>query len=227
MRPLLFAVAGLAAAPAPAAVATDVLLLSDSYGRPMTVGSQVDVREGLSPTSMTGVTAAEAFANLCLSAEFSAAALEAAATASPLGFRMQEAVLPESGKNPAVRQARMAAPSALATFWTGDETGFKGRPIVIRSRGALVMGTYGPFKALGTQCNLSLALSGVSDLQPLADRLVVLTGGTPEKIVVKSGWADGTIALADGRRVTFAVVQADKPVSLVHFTVQKIEGAKP
>jgi hypothetical protein len=135
--------------------------------------------------------------------------------------------LAESGKNPSVRQSRMAAPSALATFWTGDETGLKGRPIVIRSRGALVMGLYGPFKALGTQCNLSLALSGVSDLQPLADRLVTLTGGTPEKIVVKPGWADGTIALADGRRVTFAVVQADKPVSLVHFTVQKIEGAKP
>ncbi len=227
MRLLMLALASVAAVPASAQVAAELLLLSDSYGRPMTIGAQADMRETLSPTEMTGVAAAESFAGLCLSADFSSAGLDTAAAASNLGLKAQEAALPPAGKNPAVRQPRWVSPSAVATFWNGDDTGMKGRPIVIRSRGALVMGPYGPFKALGTQCNLSLALAGVADLQSLADRLIALTSGTSEKIVVKPTWADGSIKLPDGRRVTFAVVNADKPISLLHFTVQKIEGAKP
>ncbi len=227
MLRLMLAMASLAPVPASAQVAADLLLLSDSYGRPMTIGAQADIREALSPTAMTGVAAAEAFVGLCLSADVSSAGLDTSAAVSTLGFKPQEAALPATGKNAMVRQQRWVSPSAVATFWNGDDTGMKGRPIVIRSRGALVMGPYGPFKALGTQCNLSLALAGVADLQPLADRLVALIGGTAQKIVVKPTWADGSITLADGRRVTFAVVNADKAVSLLHFTVQKVEGAKP
>ncbi|OYU15572.1 MAG: hypothetical protein CFE37_05505 [Alphaproteobacteria bacterium PA4] len=204
------------------------IILSDRYGRPMTVGSQDDARDALQSGALSGVAAADAFHALCLAGGFKPEAFAQAAQAPALKLQAQKVELEPIGKTPAYAQDRFVAPGIVASWWDGNEVGLKNRAIGIRDRGAVVASGYGPFKAVGRQCNVSMKLAQAGDLQAMADRIGAITLGTPEKIVVKPKWADGSWMIPNSTlRVSFAIVDADKPAALVHFTVQDIEGAKP
>ncbi len=209
-------------------VSAATMILSEGYGRPMTIGSQDDAREALQPVPLSGVAAVEAFHALCLAGGFKPEAFATAVQASALQLQAEQVQFEPVGKTPAYAHDRFVAPGAIVSWWDGNELGLKGRPIGIRDRGAIVASGYGPFKAVGRQCNVSMKLAQAGDLQAMADRIGAITGGTPIKVVVKPKWADGSWQVPNSTlRVSFAVVDAGKPAALVHFTVQDIEGAKP
>ena len=212
-----------AQSPSPAA-----LILSEKFGRPMTVGSQQGARAALQASDLSGVAAVELFHALCLTGEFDAASFTKAVEGSATKLTAQEVTLEPEGNTPAFRQNRYVAQGVLASWWNGSEDGLENRLIAIRDRGVTTTGKYGSFKAAGRQCNVSMTLAQVGDLQTMADRLGALTGGVPIKVVIKPKWADGSWALpGSAKRVSFAVVDAGTRAALVHFTIQEIEGAKP
>jgi hypothetical protein len=205
-----------------------LIILSDEDGRGMTIGAQVDSRTDYVPADLSGRQIADEFKRLCLDTNFDKAALSAAADTSELDFTQSRVALPATGKLPAFDYDLAAAPSARAGIWLGDDTGLKGRPILIRTRGALVASGYGPFKARGRQCNFDLKVRGLVSAEELAARISEHVGGTPAKLVLKSSFADGhwTFSRADGipLRLSFDVVDMNKPRQLVHIVLQEVVG---
>jgi len=194
----------------------------------MTVGSHQDAREALPPSALSGVAAVDAFKALCLSDAIDEAGFAKIAQASPLQLQSQVVVLEPLGQTPTYTSTRYVGQGVIASWWSGDDKGLKNRPIGIRDRGASTTSVYGPFKASGRQCNVSMKLAQVGDLQSMADRLGAAAGGASMKVVVKPKWADGSWAMpGSAKRISFAVVDAETSSALIHLTVQEIEGAKP
>lgn len=214
---------------AQAAPGQNLFILSDDSGRGMTIGEQVDSREHFAAAAHSGPDIADEFKRLCWDTKLDAAALAAAGSASRWGYNADSVTFEGGKKTPAFTQAVLAAPSARANIWTGDDVGLKGKPILIRDRGALVTSGYGPFKAAGRQCNFDLKTTALSDPAALVARLTEHLGQAPAKLVTKKSFADGHWNVSmDGRpmRVFFSVVDVNKPSQLVHLVLQDIADEK-
>ena len=204
-----------------------LFILSDDSGRGMTIGQQVDLRDSFAPVAMDGQQIADAFKALCLDTKLDPASFEAAAKASSLKLAKRDILLPALKKGVEFRFADFGSDSARASLWTGDDNGLKDRPIVIRSRGALVSSGYGPFKAAGAQCNLDLKVSGLNSVDALAGALSQHLAAQPAKLVSKPGFGDGYWEIktdAGPARVSFDAVDLKKSAALVHLVIQKTQG---
>jgi len=208
--------------------AVPVIILSDNYGRGISIGTQTDSRERLEPASVSGVQIADEFKRLCLDTNLDPAALVNAGAASSWGFSAVEVSLPQQGKVPAFRQSVLSSPSARASIWLGDDAGLRKRPILIRDRGALVTSGYGPFKASGNQCNLDLRASGLVTVEAFVARMSEHLGVRPTKLVAKRSFADGhwTAPTVGGppMRVSFSAVDLTRSWQLVHIVLQAMPG---
>ncbi len=220
----------LAAGAAQASPDPALLILSDDSGRGMTIGEQVDSREGYSAGAHSGAEIADEFKRLCWDTKLDAAALASAGASSSWGYRTDTVAFEPSKKEPAFAQAVLTAPSARASIWAGSDAGLKGKPILIRDRGALVSSGYGPFKAAGKQCNFDLKTTALADPAALVTRLTQHLGQAPAKLVSKKSFADGhwTVTSADNQpvRVSFSVVDVNKREQLVHLVVQEAAAGK-
>jgi len=215
---MLAAIAGAsiaAAAPADG----PIVILSDEDGRGINVGAQQDARKDFAPGNYAATDLADAFKKLCIDTAFDPSAL---AAASALDLAPGQISLEAEGKIPAFEQNVLQSASARVSIWTGDDAGLKKRPILIRDRGALVTSGYGPFKALGKQCNLDAKLSGLSSVDAFVARMSANLGAQPTKLTAKTSYADGYWTLPGDVRVSFAAVDLNKSAQLLHVTAQAI-----
>ncbi|MDB5693150.1 MAG: hypothetical protein JWO81_2213 [Alphaproteobacteria bacterium] len=221
LKQILVLVASAAASAGSAAPpAGPIIILSDEYGRGINIGGQVDARQSFAPGSYAAADLADAFKKLCLDTAFDPAAL--GGTASVLDLVPGQIVLASDGKTPAFEQGVLQSPAARVSIWTGDEAGLRKRPILIRDRGALVTSGYGPFKALGKQCNFDAKLSGLSSVDAFVMRMSADLGAQPAKLVAKGSYADGYWTLTGDVRVSFSAVDLNKPAQLLHVVAQVI-----
>jgi hypothetical protein len=231
----LAAIAALFVPPAFAGAATvsgdaPIVILSDEDGRGINIGLQEDAREAFEPAAYSGEQIADEFKRLCLDTAFSPEAFAAAGAQSPWHLDSGTIALPAAGKVGAWEQPVLRSGSVRASLWLGDESGFRKRPILIRTRGALVSGPYGPFKASGKQCNLDLKLSGLSTVDGFVARMNANLAMEPAKLVSKAGFADGHWLLArpgsETVRVSFDAVDLKKEAQLVHVVAQSVPEKK-
>ncbi|HEX9965011.1 MAG TPA: hypothetical protein VGB04_08505 [Allosphingosinicella sp.] len=233
MSPRNVLVALLFAAAAPAAAAdihAPIVILSDEDGRGINIGLQEDAREAFEPAAYSGAQIADEFKRLCLDTAFAPEAFAAAGAQSPWRLAPGTIALKPAGKIPGWEQPVLQSGSARVSLWLGDDGALRKRPLMIRSRGALVMSGYGPYKARGKQCNLDLKLSGFT-ADAFVARMNENLGAQPAKLVSKGSFADGhwlLSAAAGGTiRVTFDAVDLKKSEQLLHVVAQTVtEPAK-
>jgi hypothetical protein len=226
----------LCSVPVPAVAATmftgaPIVILSDEDGRGINIGLQQDAREAFEPAAYSGEQIADEFKRLCLDTAFAPDAFAAAGAQSPWQLASGTIALPAAGKIPAWDQPVLQSGSVRASLWLGDDSGLRKRPILIRTRGALVTSGYGPFKAEGKQCNLDLKLSGFSTADAFVARMNANLGVQPVKLVSKGSFADGhwLVPGAGGERVrvSFDAVDLKKSSQLLHVVAQVVpEKAK-
>lgn len=202
-------------------------ILSDEYGRQTSVGVMRDLREDLIPAALTGAQIVDEFKRLCLDTDMGGAAHSAAASASSWGYSRHEAALPAERNRPAFAMADFRSPSAITSFWSGDNAdALRGRPYATRDRGASVTGPVNPRDLYAPQCSLSLKASGLTDAAPLAAALETAIGAPATRLVVRASFADGNWVLrsasGQARRVYFQVVDLRRPEQLVHLAVQAL-----
>lgn len=224
-----FAILGFGATSAEAQMMTEsspdnLFILSDDTGRGMTIGRQVDSRDAFVAADMSGEQAAALFKTICLDTQFDKRAVSATAEAN--GFTRRQIVLPALRKDVEFRFEDFTTASSRASYWPGDDAGLKNRPIAIRTRGAIVMSGYGPFKASGQQCNLDVALADLASVDGLAAALQATLGKAPAKLVSKDGFGDGYWITTQNDipvRVSFDAIKLKRPPVLVHMVIQQVQ----
>jgi hypothetical protein len=219
VRRMLILAAAAASTASAAAPAGPIVILSDEYGRGINVGAQEDAREAFTPGAYAAADIADAFKKLCIDAAFDPNAL---AAGSALDLTPGQVALAAEGKTSAFEQEVLQSASARVGIWTGDDSGLRKRPILIRDRGARVTSGYGPFKALGKQCNLDAKLSNFASADAFVSRMSADLGVQPAKLTAKPGYADGYWSLPGDVRVSFSAVDLNKPAQLLHVTAQVI-----
>lgn len=212
-----FAAAILAALSAAPAAASEPVL-SDAYGRPMTVGAAADARDGWAAAPVAPEVAVALFDKLCLATSDEAGFVAAAEAA---GLTRDDVALPAAGKAAATSVVTFRSPGLAASFWAGDSATLVGRLSAIRDRGVVVVGPVSAKRLASRQCNLSLRTTSIPSGEPLAAALTARAGVQPVKVVLKPGFADGNWALTNGapRTLSFSAVDLTKAEQLVHITI--------
>jgi hypothetical protein len=191
-------------------------------GRPLVVGGETSLAEGLGVTDLTPAEVVEGFVRLCIPDPQNAGSR---AKASPFSIARNDSVFSATGKVSEAKIERWAGKNAALFVWAGDEAGLKGRSIAMPSRGATTTGPYGPFKAFGNQCNLVINMSDFGVTTTLI-QLLTAKLGAPGKLVVKNTFADGYWISGD-LRVNINVPSTGGGPQPVHLSVQSIPaGAK-
>lgn len=193
-------------------------VLSDGYGRPMTVGALEDARAGWAAAEIAPDAAVALFAKLCLASADEASFVAAAEAA---GLERADADLPAAGKAAAVTVTMFRGAGLMASYWAGDAASLAGRASAIRDRGVVITGPVSAKRLAPKQCNLSMRTTGLASAEPLSSALTSTSGVQPAKLVLKPGFADGnwTLAGAAPRTLTFSAVDLKKPEQLVHLSV--------
>jgi hypothetical protein len=208
-----------------------IVILSDDRGNEASIGAMRDLREGLTPAALAGPAIVDEFKRLCLDTGFDPAAHAAAAAASSWGFARVETVLPAERNRAEARMVDFRAPSAISSLWRGENgDALRGRPYARRSRGVSFTSGVSPNDFWAPQCSLSLRVSGLTDAAPLAAALEAAIGAPATRAVLRDSFADGHWMIAAGsgpaRRVSFDVVDMNRPAQLVHLTVQTLPAGR-
>ena len=156
-------------------------------GRALILGGGTELGAGLVPTNLDAANLADGFGKVCLP---DPATADSRVATSGLGLSRQALTLPEQGSMGPATINVWTGPSMTITVWQGDEQNFKGRPIAMPSRAFVTTGPYGPFKALGNQCNL---VTKVVDFAAAKATIEAISSkyGSAGKMVVKNTFADG------------------------------------
>jgi len=219
--------AGSAAA---AEIETSTVILSEFKGAGSTIGQLEDVRENWVPVAISGSEIADEFVRICLDEFGDQGAFDAKIAESAWKFQPKVAKFDETKKVGAIEVDYHATSFASASLWAGDPLLLKKRPYASRSRGTVMTGPVNPKYFETPQCNLDLAITGMSDATPFANKMEELLGDTlDKKIVLKKGFADGFWLVERGGkklRVSFDAVDLKRESQLVHLTVQPVREKK-
>jgi hypothetical protein len=175
---------------APLLLASHTPLLSQSAtltvkdGRALVIGGETELAQGIDATDLTPAKVVDEFARLCLPDPQNAGAR---VQPSPFSLTRDDTVFPAMGKVGEAKIERWISNQAALFVWAGDETGLKGRPIAMPSRGATTTGPYGPFKAFGAQCNLVINLPDFAAATAVTE---LLTANSSSKTLLQmdTGW---------------------------------------
>jgi hypothetical protein len=205
---------------ASAPLAAGALVLTERGGRPLIVGYADDLIS-LEVLDLGAQALVDEFARLCLP---DPAAAYAKAPGSILAMASDEAILPASGKDTEAKVPVWRGPSAQLSTWNGDDGALKKRPIAILSRAYTVSGQYGPFHAVGAQCNLVLKVRDFAAATQVSDALTAKFGA-PGKLVTKRTWADGYWLPPSNPsiRLNYTTPSAEEGARLVHISAQIME----
>ena len=186
-------------------------------GRALVIGGETELAQGFDATGLTPANVVDEFTRLCLPDPQNAGSR---AEQSPFSLKRDDTVFPALGKVGEAKIERWIGKYAALFVWTGDETGLKGRPIAMPSRGATTTGPYGPFKAFGAQCNLVINFPDFAAAKAVTELLTAKLGA-PGKLVVKNTFADG-YWMAGDLRVNVNVPSERQYPQPVHLSVQFI-----
>lgn len=186
-------------------------------GRALVIGGETELAQGLDATDLTPAKVVDEFTRLCMPDPQNAGSR---VETSPFSLTRDDTVFPAWGKVGEAKIERWAGKGAALFIWTGDETGLKGRPIAMPSRGATTTGPYGPFKAFSAQCNLVINLPDFAAATAVTELLTTKLGA-PGKLVVKNTFADG-YWMAGDLRVNVNVPSDRQYPQPVHLSVQSI-----
>ncbi|MGC1470083.1 MAG: hypothetical protein WA793_11945 [Sphingorhabdus sp.] len=211
----LFLVSLLLASYSPLLAQSATLTVKD--GRALVIGGETELAQGLDTTDLSPAKVVDEFTRLCMPEPQNAGSR---VDASPFKFVRDDTIFPALGKTGEARIERWAGKGAALFMWAGDETGLKGRPIAMPSRGATTTGPYGPFKAFGAQCNLVINLPDFAAAAVVTELLTVKLGA-PRKLVVKNTFADGHWIAGD-LRVNVNVPSETQYPQPIHLSVQSI-----
>lgn len=203
-----------------ATAASGQVVLSGSFGRAMTVGGMTDARETWPATAADAGKLVRDFRATCLSA--------AAPAAIPAGYEQHDVALPAEGKAAATTVRVLAAPGVRIATWSGDPLGLKSRASLIRDRGVVITGPVGDRDIFSGQCSLSAHLTGLTG--EAISQAMTAAFGTPVKIVVKPGFADGEWAATrpDGSALSirFSANDLKKPEQVLHISSLPVRVTK-
>jgi len=205
----------LLAAHAPVFSQSATLTVKD--GRPLVIGGETELAQGIEQTDLTPVNVVDEFTRICTPDPKSASER---IEPSLFALKRDDTLFPAFGKVVEAKIERWIGAKAALFVWTGDETGLKGRAIAMPSRGGYTIGPYGPFKAFGTQCNLVINLPDFAAAVTITE-LLTAKFGAPGKLVVKKTFADGYWTAGD-LRININVPSEKQYPQPLHLSVQLI-----
>lgn len=208
---------GCALLAAPLAVNAQAVTFTVKDGRALLVGGETELGTALSSTNLDAANLVEAFDELCLPDPGGAGSR---AGVSTFGLSPSETILPAAGKTGEARIEQWRSKSATLTVWTGDEANLKGRSIAMPSRATTTTGSYGPFKAFGTQCNLVTKVADFAAAKSVTEALTARYGA-PAKLVVKNTFADG-YWVAGNMRINVNVPTIRAGAQPLHLSAQAL-----
>jgi hypothetical protein len=198
---------------------------SDSKGRQAVFNVQFPDAPPLQAGNAGAGTVAGEFERICLTADFDASKIDAAAAESSL--ELERSTLRYLGdRNTAPFDIDgWHGPSADVRLWMGASDAFRKLPFYIVDSGVVITG---PMKNLPHQCNLDIASNGLADFPGLVRTLSEHIGSEPEYQKSGKRWGQASWRFSSPQGASIIGLRVDdlnRPAQLLHLGMVRIAEA--